>query len=126
MHGRDLSFRVRTLFSTCLRCAFFALLLAGLTASAQAGPALSGTIKDASGAVVGRAIVTLVETKTATRRQAVAEDNGEYRFTSVAPGEYTVEVSAPGMGSGTKRTTVGGPPAVVVRTLEVEAAPTTK
>src|SRR5260370_21155053 len=57
MHWRDLSFRVRSLFSTCLRCAFCALLFAGLTASAQTGTALSGTIKDASGAVVGRAIV---------------------------------------------------------------------
>jgi iron complex outermembrane receptor protein len=63
---------------------------------AQSTATLSGTVKDPTGAVVVQAVVSLTDTKTSTKKQAITNDAGAYLFTDIAPGDYSVEVSAPG------------------------------
>lgn len=55
-----------------------------------------GTVTDASGAVVPRATVSLSEEGTAAVRKTETNDLGQYIFTNVVPGRYTVTVTAPG------------------------------
>src|SRR5258707_9943522 len=57
---------------------------------------LSGTVKDPSGGAVGQAVVSVTEAKTSAKKQTVTNDVGGYSFADLAPGDYTVEVSAPG------------------------------
>ena len=56
---------------------------------------LRGLVKDAVG-VIPSAEVTLVNDETNAARSAVTNEVGEYAFTSVLPGVYTVRVSLPG------------------------------
>src|ERR1700716_3776309 len=67
------------------RAAVF-MLLAGVLGVAQTTSTLSGTLKDPTGAVVSKAIVTLVDTKSNAQRQTPTSDSGIYTFTGVAPG----------------------------------------
>ena len=74
-----------------------ALLLAAVTAHAQVDRAtLSGAVKDASGAVIQGATVTvtLVATNGATRVKANSE--GNYLAFNLVPGTYRVEAEAQG------------------------------
>src|SRR5579862_8197465 len=74
-----------------------ALLLCFLTAGwAQAPSTLSGTVKDPTGGVVVRAIVALTDTRTSQKTQTLTNDEGAYFFSDLAPGNYTMEVSADG------------------------------
>jgi hypothetical protein len=76
-----------------------ALFVCGLavTARAQVDRAtLSGTVEDASSAIVVGAAVTAthVDTNLATRTETTS--NGAYQIVNLAPGRYLVEVEAPG------------------------------
>src|SRR5215472_10451007 len=91
--------RTRILNSSILFQLTVVTLLSGLLAPAglaQARTTLSGTIKDPTGAVVARAVVTLMDTKTLVKKQTAANEAGAYVFTDVDAGAYSVEVSAPG------------------------------
>ena len=55
---------------------------------------LRGQVIDESGALVPRARVTINGPSGAVK-SAEADDNGSYTFSGVAPGEYTVQASAP-------------------------------
>ena len=57
---------------------------------------ISGTVTDPSGAVVPGAQVTAVETATGTSYKAVTSSAGEFAFTNLPVGDYTVTVSAAG------------------------------
>ncbi len=76
-------------------CALPALALPG-AALAQFSASLQGTVTDPSGAVVANAVVTITQTDTNTKRTATTSGGGAYAFGSLAPGNYTVEVAAPG------------------------------
>src|ERR1700731_3353803 len=80
------------------RISALALLLCGLAAAgwAQSSATLSGTVKDPTSAVVVQAVVSLTDTKTSAKKQTITNDAGAYSFTDLAPGDYTIEVSAPG------------------------------
>jgi iron complex outermembrane receptor protein len=77
------------------------------TVWAQSPATLSGTVKDPTGAAVPKAVVSLTETKTATKHQAVTDESGAYSFTGLGPGDYTVEVSAPGFAAFQKQMSLG-------------------
>lgn len=62
----------------------------------QGAASLSGVIKDPTGGVVGKAVVTLTEDKTAAKRSTISSDAGVYSFADVAPGSYSLEASAEG------------------------------
>lgn len=58
--------------------------------------ALSGTILDATGAVIVNSIVTLTDEKTKEARQAVSDEQGRYEFPAVPAGSYTLAAEAAG------------------------------
>ncbi len=71
--------------------------LACLQSHAQATQgAVIGSVKDAGGAVVPNASVTLTNTDEATIRTIKSNSVGDYRFLDVKAGRYTVAVEAPG------------------------------
>jgi len=74
-----------------------ALLLSSVYLFAQETTAgLQGTIKDASGAVIGHAHVVVRGTTLAGIKELDSESTGYYRFANLPPGVYTIEVSAKG------------------------------
>ncbi len=66
-------------------------------AHAQAGLAtLSGTVTDASGAIVPGATATLIDEPTKTRRTAIADKSGLVSFIGVPASTYDILVASPG------------------------------
>ncbi|HEX6739448.1 MAG TPA: TonB-dependent receptor, partial [Vicinamibacteria bacterium] len=76
-----------------------ALVLALSAAAAQAQmdrATLTGEVRDASGAALAGATVTVTHTATAVATQVQTTGAGLYRVVNLAPGQYLVEVDAPG------------------------------
>jgi hypothetical protein len=85
--------------------------------------ALSGTVKDASGAVVPNATVTVTALGTNQARTATTGSDGTYKFGFLPPGDYSLSVEATGFKSamvGSLTITVTET-AVVDETLQVGA-----
>src|SRR6266853_3889582 len=82
----------------------FALLLLGvlitLAPSAMAQTAstgsLSGTVTDASGAVVPNATVTITSADLGQKRTTTTAQDGTYKFNLLQPGNYRVRIEATG------------------------------
>ena len=73
------------------------LLLAGLIASAQVSTSsITGTVSDASGAVVVGARVTALHEQTGMRFTTTTTDAGIFNFPSIQVGRYTLTVEADG------------------------------
>jgi hypothetical protein len=86
-------------------CAFPALLAGVLIGVFFAVPPLpgqldqgtiTGTVTDSSGAVIGGAEVTLVDTSTQARRTAMTNSSGSYVFPYLTPSRYQIVVAKPG------------------------------
>src|SRR5580700_168392 len=78
----------------------FLLLLPPFSLHGQiASGRLTGTVKDASGAVVGGAKLTLTKTTTAVVTTITSMPTGTYVFEAQSPGVYTLQVTAPGFKS---------------------------
>jgi hypothetical protein len=82
-----------------LRCVLVPLLICTavpiLWGQADQG-AITGTVKDSSGAVVPNANVSLTNEGTNLKLQATTDQAGVYTFEPVKVGRYTIEVSVPG------------------------------
>ncbi|HEU0186234.1 MAG TPA: TonB-dependent receptor [Blastocatellia bacterium] len=89
-----------------MRCSRFILLLTFfscfISASAQDSAILKGVITDPNGAAVAGAKVTAVNTLTREQRRATTDAQGHYAMDNLAPGSYTVTVSAKGFGAATR------------------------
>jgi hypothetical protein len=71
-----------------------------LVGQVTATSSLQGTVMDKSQAVIGnKAEVTLTNPATGATRTTKTDDNGEYRFESLAAGTYSVKVTAQGFSS---------------------------
>lgn len=57
---------------------------------------ISGTVQDSSGAVIPEASVTLTNSETGASRTLPSSANGEFVFTALSPGNYTVKVEKQG------------------------------
>jgi hypothetical protein len=68
----------------------------------QATTSLSGTISDASGALVPGATVTISRGSTGEIRKTMASAHGLYRFEQLDPGTWTITVNATGFGNQSK------------------------
>src|SRR5262245_31633583 len=76
------------------------ILLASLLAAALSAQTTSGTIvgsvRDSSDLAVVNAEIRLTQTTTGATRRSATNERGDFTFTSVAPGGYSVTVSSPG------------------------------
>ena len=73
----------------------FALATPGLLAQVDQG-SITGTVTDASGAVVAGATVTLTDVDTGLTFTQTTGSAGQYTFSPIKIGNYTVKVGAPG------------------------------
>jgi hypothetical protein len=103
MYYQRISTFVVVLTAAC--CLFASQLL--LAQSATTGE-ISGTVSDPSGAVVANVPVTLKSIEKGYTQTATTNSQGAYRFSLLAPGNYTISATA----SGFKTTTVTQPVAV--------------
>ena len=79
---------------------------------------ITGTVTDATGAVVANATVTVIDTDTAVTHVVTGTSSGSYNAPFLQPGHYEVIVAAPGMAKvDTKSLTLN-----VGQTLTVDAA----
>ena len=97
------------------------LLRAAIPGLGQATSSLTGTVKDPTGAAVGKAIVGLVNDSTAARKEVLTGDTGTYEFKDLAPGSYTISVTAPGFSTFGNKVTVGAQAATLNVALELAA-----
>ena len=80
--------------------AVLSLLIAfAVPAQAQFGASLSGTVLDPTGASIPQATVTLINPATQEKQISISNETGAYHFNELAPGQYTLEVAAPGFGT---------------------------
>src|SRR6266496_1455369 len=81
--------------------------ICSLTAWAQFGASLQGTVQDKSGAKIANAKVSVTEQATGVIHDATSSAEGFYRLSELPPGLYTVAVDATGFKSHlTKNVTV--------------------
>lgn len=72
------------------------LFTASLLAQSAGTGALTGTVKDATGAVIPGVTVTLTSTDTNQTRSTITTEDGTYRFALLPPGTYGVRFTIPG------------------------------
>src|SRR5437879_13918440 len=83
---------MRLMLFACLLFAW-APALPGQTAATGA---LTGTVTDPQGAVIGGATVTATNNDTNQARRTTTSENGTYRFNLLPPGSYRVKFEAAG------------------------------
>src|SRR5712692_2224629 len=79
----------------------FMLFVAGCAlvfAQATASASLSGTVVDKNQAVIKGATVTVTNKGTGQTREAITNDNGEYKIDLLPAGTYDIKASASGFG----------------------------
>jgi hypothetical protein len=79
-----------------LRAVLGLILFSAPLALAQFTSNVQGVVQDSSGAVVPKATVTLTNNATQGTRSATTDNDGNYRFVSLAPGSYKLTVEASG------------------------------
>jgi len=89
-----------------LACTFVCLLLAASVAQAQGvgtSGEITGTVTDASGAVLPKVTVNVVETQTGLKRTAMTSGTGQYRVVGLSPATYDVSVEMHGFATEIRR-----------------------
>jgi hypothetical protein len=88
--------RVRLLFRVAL-VTLLGTAISAVTAVAQVSTgSLSGTVVDATGALVADATVTLTNEGNSAKQQATTSATGAFRFTFLSVGKYDLEISKSG------------------------------
>src|SRR3954469_3698047 len=91
------SSRIDYRFAAVVRCSAVPWLVALAFFIAQIGStAITGVVRDPAGAAIGQATVVATELETHAVRTAVASGDGVYTVVALPPGEYRLDVSAPG------------------------------
>ena len=75
---------------------FAALFILAFAARAGVGGRIAGTVKDATGAVIPKASVSIIDAETSVRQVLTTDDNGAFSFLNVQVGRYNLEVTADG------------------------------
>jgi iron complex outermembrane receptor protein len=89
------------------------LCVSASTAWNQTLSTLSGTVKDPTGAVVGQAVVSATDVKTLAKKSSATNEVGFYSIFNLAPGDYNIEVAAPGFAAFQKQVVVTADPATL-------------
>src|ERR1035441_6973008 len=76
---------------------FFLIMMPTLLAAQDASGAVRGTVLDSAGGVVTQASIVLVNAATGARYAATSSLTGAFDFELLAPGDYSVRVTAPAM-----------------------------
>ncbi|HTV16955.1 MAG TPA: carboxypeptidase-like regulatory domain-containing protein [Acidobacteriaceae bacterium] len=69
----------------------------------KSSSAIHGTVTDPSGAIIARASVTLRAISGATAATTSTDQSGRFELPSVTPGQYQLQISAPGFRTDTER-----------------------
>jgi len=93
------------------------LAFAAPAAWAQDNATITGTVTDASGAVVPNAAISLTNPATGQKRDTVSNGTGAFRFANMGVGTYSMDVSAQGFQKYTKTGIVVN----VAQTVEADA-----
>ena len=102
------------------------LVFASATLAQTSTSSLRGTVKDAAGAVIQGAEVSVVNPETNYSRIMKTDPQGNYQFLQLPPGTYTLKVSSPGFASVTQAVQLlVDTPATVNVTLDIAMASTT-
>src|SRR6202790_2971985 len=88
--------RILTNILAVLAAIAFCLFVAVPSYSQVTGANLSGTVTDASGAVISGAVVSARNTDTGITTNATADANGFYTIPNLQPAPYEVRVTAKG------------------------------
>src|SRR5271170_3909389 len=72
------------------------LMLFAASSWAGVGGSISGTVTDASGALVAKASVTATNTATGVQQAVATDPKGFYSFPSLSIGHYDIEVASAG------------------------------
>ncbi|HEV3199124.1 MAG TPA: TonB-dependent receptor, partial [Bryobacteraceae bacterium] len=88
--------------ATCV----LAMLLAAGMAQAQTTGTITGTVTDATKAVVAGVKVTAKSQATGERRETATNGTGQYAFPFLTPGEYELQFSITGFATVTEKTTL--------------------
>src|SRR5215813_12720031 len=83
----------------CFVCGLCVLLLTGANAWAQANAQISGTVKDTSGGVLPGVDVSVTQTDTGLKRNAISEADGSYVIPNLQPGPYRIDATLQGFRS---------------------------
>ena len=87
-------------FARKFRLGLLALLvtagLVGQAAAQDASGSISGTVSDEQGSVLPGATVTLTNETTKLTRSSTSDGRGDFRFTALLPGTYTIKVELQG------------------------------
>jgi hypothetical protein len=81
--------------NSCIRVFIFALVFAVCAWAGVAG-SIHGTVKDATGAVFAKAVVTATDTNTGIRTIVTTDSKGNYTFPLLPTGRYEIEIDHPG------------------------------
>jgi hypothetical protein len=80
-----------------------------LLATAQSSKGIVvGTVKDPNGAIVSGANVKITNTQTGVARETTTSGDGAFRFEAVEPGNYNIDVNAPGFKQSEVQNVVSG------------------
>jgi hypothetical protein len=117
--------RQRVRWSFAVPCAIAIALVAALVfaapaARAQDNATITGTVTDASGALVPNAAISLTNPATGQKRDTVSNSAGAFRFANVGVGTYSMDVTAQGFQKYTKTGIVVN----VAQTVEADAVMT--
>ena len=82
----------KKLTAALLMCLFVPLCMLAQTSNAS----LSGSVTDASGALVPSVTITATNNATGVENTALSNDAGVYSFPSLLPGQYRVSATQPG------------------------------
>jgi hypothetical protein len=119
---------VPNLFVRCVRFQLFLsatfLLMAALAFAQEPNGALAGTVRDATGALVRGAKISVAGIGSGLNKITTSDSEGEFRVEALSPGEYEITVQAPSfaVAHSVARIAVGSVASVAV-TVRPEAAP---
>lgn len=99
-----------TIVSSWVAAALSLLLLTSATASGQGATAtVRGNVQDTSGAVLPGATVTITNVGTKAEQVGVTDGRGQYQFTGLFPGTYTLRVELSGFKAYSQENVTLGP-----------------